>query len=64
VTTSNDSFGARGALEVGDDSYEIFRLSAVPGAEKLPYALKVLAENLLRTEDGVRSRFSASTFRA
>ncbi|UQE76880.1 aconitate hydratase [Gordonia sp. PP30] len=51
-TLSKDSFGARGNLEVGDDSYEIFRLSAVPGTEKLPYALKVLAENLLRTEDG------------
>ena len=31
-------------------SYEIFRLKAVPGTEKLPYSLKVLAENL-RTED-------------
>ncbi|GAA3970512.1 aconitate hydratase [Gordonia caeni] len=51
-TLSKDSFGARGTLEVGDNSYEIFRLSAVPGTEKLPYALKVLAENLLRTEDG------------
>ena len=51
-TLSKDSFGARGTLEVGDDSFEIFRLSAVPGTEKLPYALKVLAENLLRTEDG------------
>ena len=52
MTTSNDSFGAKGTLEVGDKSYEIFRLAAVPGTEKLPYALKVLAENLLRTEDG------------
>jgi len=52
VTTSIDSFGAKGTLEVGDNSYEIFRLSSVPGTEKLPYALKVLAENLLRTEDG------------
>ncbi|MCX4091455.1 aconitate hydratase AcnA [Nocardia sp. alder85J] len=50
--TSIDTFGAKGTLEVGDRSYEIFRLSSVPGAEKLPYALKVLAENLLRTEDG------------
>ncbi|WP_024805253.1 aconitate hydratase [Nocardia sp. BMG51109] len=50
--TSIDTFGAKGTLEVGDRSYEIFRLSAVPGTEKLPYALKVLAENLLRTEDG------------
>lgn len=53
MTTSIDTFGAKGTLEVGSNSYEIFRLSAVPGTEKLPYALKVLAENLLRTEDGV-----------
>ena len=47
-----DTFGAKGSLEVNGTSYEIFRLSAVPGLEKLPYSLKVLAENLLRTEDG------------
>ena len=47
-----DSFGAKGTLDVGGSSYEIFRLSAVEGLERLPYALKVLAENLLRTEDG------------
>ncbi|WP_063017863.1 aconitate hydratase [Nocardia niwae] len=52
MTTSIDTFGAKGTLEVGSNSYEIFRLNAVPGTEKLPYALKVLAENLLRTEDG------------
>ncbi|NUS45040.1 MAG: aconitate hydratase [Mycobacteriaceae bacterium] len=50
--TSINTFGAKGTLQVGENSYEIFRLSAVPGADKLPYALKVLAENLLRTEDG------------
>lgn len=50
--TKIDTFGAKGTLEVGSNSYEIFRLSTVPGTEKLPYALKVLAENLLRTEDG------------
>jgi aconitate hydratase len=49
---TTNSFGAAGTLEVGPNSYQIFRLSAVPGTEKLPYALKVLAENLLRTEDG------------
>lgn len=49
MTASIDTFGAKGTLEVGNESYEIFRLSAVPGTEKLPYALKVLAENLLRT---------------
>ncbi|MEN0136497.1 MAG: aconitase family protein, partial [Rhodococcus sp. (in: high G+C Gram-positive bacteria)] len=52
MSTSIDSFGAKGTLEVGEKSYEVFRLSAVPGTEKLPYSLKVLAENLLRTEDG------------
>ncbi len=49
---SKDSFNARGSLEVGGKEYEIFRLSAVPGMEKLPYSLKILGENLLRTEDG------------
>jgi aconitate hydratase len=47
-----DSFGSKSRLQVADDTYEIFRLDAVPGTEKLPYSLKVLAENLLRTEDG------------
>ena len=50
--SSVDSFGAQGTLQVGDASYEVFRLSAVPGLERLPFSLKVLAENLLRTEDG------------
>ncbi|MDM7831366.1 aconitate hydratase AcnA [Cellulomonas edaphi] len=47
-----DSFGSKGTLEVGDASYEVYRLAAVPGLERLPFSLKVLAENLLRTEDG------------
>ena len=49
---SSDSFGARDTLKVGDNSYQIYRLDAVPNTEKLPYSLKVLAENLLRNEDG------------
>jgi aconitate hydratase len=52
VTTIN-SFGSRGTLDVNGVGYEMFRLSAVPGLERLPYSLKILAENLLRTEDGV-----------
>ncbi|MCF6385967.1 aconitate hydratase AcnA [Mycobacterium sp. MBM] len=52
TNSSLNSFGARDTLTVGDNSYEIYRLDAVPGTEKLPYSLKVLAENLLRTEDG------------
>lgn len=51
-----DSFGAKSTLEVGDQSYEIYRLDAVQGegldVASLPYSLKVLLENLLRTEDG------------
>ncbi|MDN5603983.1 MAG: aconitate hydratase [Kocuria sp.] len=47
-----DSFGSKGALDVNGTEYEIFRLSKVEGAEKLPFSLKVLLENLLRTEDG------------
>ncbi|MFV2197577.1 aconitate hydratase AcnA [Nocardiopsis sp. LOL_012] len=49
---SANSFGARDTLRVGDESYEIFRLESVEGADRLPYSLKVLLENLLRTEDG------------
>ncbi|HZQ31900.1 MAG TPA: aconitase family protein, partial [Mycobacterium sp.] len=51
-TESPNSFDARDTLKVGDKSYEIYRLDAVKGTEKLPYSLKVLAENLLRNEDG------------
>ncbi|MDQ6642630.1 MAG: aconitate hydratase, partial [Actinomycetota bacterium] len=53
---SADSFGAKGTLDVNGRSYEIYRLSAVEGegldVESLPFSLKVLLENLLRTEDG------------
>jgi aconitate hydratase len=49
---SVNSFGAKSTLTVDGTSYEIFRLDAVDGQEKLPYSLKVLLENLLRTEDG------------
>ncbi|AZA11454.1 aconitate hydratase [Corynebacterium gerontici] len=52
MTESKNSFNAKQKLEVGDKSYDYFALSAVEGLEKLPYSLKVLAENLLRTEDG------------
>ena len=50
--TQPDSFGAKGTLDVAGTTYEVFRLSAVEGAADLPYSLKVLLENLLRTEDG------------
>ena len=41
-----DSFGAKDVLNVKGTDYEIFRLDAVEGAQKLPYSLKVLLENL------------------
>ncbi len=47
-----DSLRSRSTLQVGDTSYEIFRVDAVPGSERLPFSLRVLLENLLRTEDG------------
>ncbi len=49
---TGNSFDSRGTLTVGDKQYEIYRLDAVQGAERLPFSLKVLLENLLRTEDG------------
>ncbi|OJX09204.1 MAG: aconitate hydratase 1 [Burkholderiales bacterium 70-64] len=53
----NDSFGARSTLRVGRREYEIYRLDALARAgadvSRLPYSLRILLENLLRTEDGV-----------
>ncbi|MEO7262413.1 MAG: aconitate hydratase AcnA, partial [Jatrophihabitantaceae bacterium] len=48
-----NSFDAKALLEVGGTGYTYFRLDQVPGSDKLPYSLKVLLENLLRTEDGL-----------
>src|SRR5690349_25133473 len=47
-----NSFDARGTLTAGGSSFQIYRLDAVPGSADLPFSLKVLLENLLRTEDG------------
>ena len=55
ATSHPDSFGARAELAVGDKTYEIFRLDALQSrfdVARLPFSLKVLLENLLRTEDG------------
>lgn len=53
---SKNSFNARSVLNVGDKAYEIYRLDAIVGdgvdVKRLPYSLKILLENLLRTEDG------------
>src|ERR1700685_3159753 len=50
---TGNSFGSRGTLRIGDTSYEIHRLDAVDGSGDLPFSLKILLENLLRTEDGM-----------
>ncbi|MBE7195546.1 MAG: aconitate hydratase [Gordonia polyisoprenivorans] len=47
-----NSFGARTDLDVGGKTFQIFAIDTVEGYEKLPFSLKVLLENLLRTEDG------------
>jgi aconitate hydratase len=53
----SDSFGARSTLRVGDREYQIYRLDALNtggrDVGRLPYSLRILLENLLRTEDGV-----------
>src|SRR3954453_9399872 len=56
---SENSFGARGDLEVGGRTFEISRLDALQSSydvARLPFSLKVLLENVLRNEDGVGVR--------
>ena len=50
--SSLNSFNAKKSLSVGDETFEIYSLSGLANAAKLPYTHKVLLENLLRTEDG------------
>ena len=51
-----DSFGTASQLQVGDRSYKIYHLDALKqhgfAVERLPYSLRILLENLLRTENG------------
>jgi len=51
---ASNSFNACDTLSVEDTVYTIYRLDRIDGAQRLPYSLKVLLENLLRNEDGVR----------
>src|SRR5687767_3604455 len=56
---AENSFDARAELQVGDRSFEIYRLDALQSkfdVARLPFSLKVLLENLLRNEDGVGVR--------
>jgi len=49
---SKNSYNAKKTLDVAGKSFEIFDITAIDGAKNLPFSLKVLLENLLRTEDG------------
>ena len=49
---SKNSFNAKSNIEVHGKNYEIFDITGVEGSQNLPFSLKVLLENLLRTEDG------------
>ncbi|MEI9907479.1 MAG: aconitate hydratase AcnA [Actinomycetota bacterium] len=49
---SINSFSAKSQITVAGESYEIFDLAKLPAASTLPFSLKILLENLLRTEDG------------
>src|SRR5215471_6660016 len=53
---SLNSFNSRSSLKVGSKEYEIYRLDALDDAgistKHLPFSLRILLENLLRTEDG------------
>jgi len=52
IGLSKNSFNAKTNLEVSGKKYEIFDITGLPDAKDLPFSLKVLLENLLRTEDG------------
>jgi aconitate hydratase len=56
VSFMTNTFGSQGSLHVADQTYTIHRLAALqknfPEAARLPYSLKILLENLLRTENG------------
>ena len=49
---SKNSLGRKKNLTVGGKDFEIFDINGLEGASNLPFSLKILLENLLRTEDG------------
>ena len=59
---SKNSFNAKSNLTVAGNTYEIFDITGLEGAQTLPFSLKVLLENLLRTEDG--ANITASQIKA
>jgi len=53
MSNQSNSFNAQASLDVAGKTYEIFRLDAIDNSARLPFATKILLENLLRCEDGV-----------
>ncbi len=53
MSNQSNSFNAQASLDVAGKTYEIFRLDAIPNSARLPFATKILLENLLRCEDGI-----------
>jgi aconitate hydratase len=49
----SNSFNAKASIDVAGRRFEIFRVNAIGGTERLPFSMKILLENLLRHEDGV-----------
>ena len=49
---SKNSLNSQNKLRVGNEEYTYYSIADIPGTETLPFSLKVLLENLLRTEDG------------
>lgn len=47
-----NSFNTKSTLKVSEETYRIYRLTDLEGANRLPFSLKILLENLLRHEDG------------
>lgn len=47
-----NSYNTKSTLKVGEETYQIYRLTDLEGANRLPFSLKILLENLLRHEDG------------
>ena len=58
---SKNSFNAKSTIDASGKTYEIFDITRLEGAKTLPFSLKILLENLLRTEDGANITASQIT---
>jgi aconitate hydratase len=58
---SKNTFNAKSTIDAAGKTYEIFDITGLEGAKTLPFSLKILLENLLRTEDGANITASQIT---